>query len=105
MELREILNDVEGFDWDSGNVDKNLTAHGVKNSESEEVFFNDPLIVFTDVKHSQEETRYYCLGRTNELRKLFVVFTLRAERIRIISARDMHKKERYTYEKEIKKNS
>lgn len=93
---------IEGFDWDAGNVAKSAGKHGVGWWEAEQVFFNDPLVVRTDVQHSQHETRYHALGRTNEGRLLHITFTLRSDgtRIRVISARDMHRKERAIYEQE-----
>lgn len=80
------------------NADKNWISHQVSCSECEEVFFNDPLLLYEDMMHSQSECRYYVLGKTNANRKLFIVFTMRKELIRIISARDMNKKERKIYE-------
>jgi uncharacterized protein len=90
---------VIGFDWDSGNAQKN-ELHAVAQSECEQIFFNEPLLILSDEKHSQIETRYHALGRTNDNRLLHVTFTLRKDltEIRVISARDMHKKERAKYE-------
>jgi uncharacterized DUF497 family protein len=90
---------IAGFDWDEGNVRKN-DKHGVSMSESEQVFFNQPLLVIDDTKHSQGEYRFHALGKTNEDCKLHITFTLRntGETIRVISARDMHRKERKIYE-------
>jgi len=91
---------VDGFDWDAGNSSKNDT-HKVSLAESEQVFFNEPLLVLTDDRHSQNEARYHALGKTNDNRLLHITFTLRKHnsKIRVISARDMHKKERAIYEK------
>lgn len=94
----------KSFEWDSGNRDKNWQKHKVTFQECEETFFNTPFIVKTDSKHSQKESRYYALGKTNSERKLFLVFTLRGENIRVISARDMNKKEKVIYENEEKKD-
>ena len=87
------------FDWAEGNVRKN-DKHGVSTAEAEQVFFNQPLLVIDDTKHSQGECRFHALGKTNEERTLHITFTLRnaGERIRVISAREMHKKERKIYE-------
>ena len=90
---------VIGFDWDNGNCKKNKIKHKVETNECEEVFFNKPLLIFPDKKHSEIETRYYALGRTVLDRKLFVVFVTRNNKIRVISARDMSRKERKIYEK------
>ena len=100
------LLECEGFQWDDGNSDKNWIRHGVSRGESEEVFFNRPLIVRKDEVHTTEdEIRYYCLGRTDYYRHLFVVFTVREKLIRVISARDMTRKEKRKYDEEIKRNS
>jgi hypothetical protein len=92
------LQDSTGFEWDEGNADKNWVRHRVSQSECEQVFFNQPLIVAEDWEHSLEEDRFYALGRADADRRLFVVFTLRGEWIRIISARDMMPQERREYE-------
>lgn len=95
--LPKALLSATGFDWDAGNLEKNWLKHGVSPLECEQVFFNQPLIVAPDLKHSDTEDRYYILGRTDTDRYLFLVFTLRGRRIRVISARDMSKKERAIY--------
>jgi uncharacterized DUF497 family protein len=89
---------VTGFDWDEGNRDKNWEKHQVSTRECEEVFFNIPLLLQPDPAHSQTETRHYLLGPTNAGRTLFVSFTIREDKIRVISARDMSKRERTFYE-------
>jgi uncharacterized DUF497 family protein len=93
------LTKISGFDWDDGNARKN-EKHGVSMAEAEQVFFNDPLLLLIDAKHSQEEARYHALGKTDEGRTVHITFTLRGDgvKIRVISARDMHKKERQIYE-------
>ncbi|CAN1530860.1 Ribonuclease toxin, BrnT, of type II toxin-antitoxin system [Methylophilaceae bacterium] len=92
---------IIGFSWDEGNARKNQDKHGVTQGEAEEMFFNQPLLVVGDDKHSQAELRYVALGSTNFDVLLAVVFTLRQEGtlIRVISARPMSKKERMYYEK------
>jgi len=101
----EIFDVVSGFEWDENNITKNWFKHRVYYLEAEEVFFNKPLIISVDIKHSIEEKRYYALGITNKQRHLFVVFTIRKELIRIISARDMNKNEREKYYEKSKENS
>ena len=91
------LSHIKAFDWDDGNRTKNWIRHHVSTTESEEVFFNLPILLAGDVKHSQEEKRYYVLGQTNAGRRLFVSFTIRGDKIRVISARDMSQKERRIY--------
>ena len=94
-----FLNECEGFQWDDGNLTKNWLKHGVTQSEVEQVYFNQPLLLFNDDKHSINESRHFVLGKTDSGRKLFIVFTIRDDLIRVISARDMSKKERLIYEK------
>ncbi|MBI2443336.1 MAG: BrnT family toxin [Candidatus Levybacteria bacterium] len=90
------------FEWDTGNKEKNVKKHNVQNTETEEVFVNDPVIL-PDRTHSQKEERYFAFGVTNKGRKLIVSFTLRGEqqeRIRPIMSRDQSKKERAYYQEE-----
>ena len=87
------------FDWDEGNVDKSWDKHAVRASECEEVFLNRPLLVHEDPRHSTDERRHLALGQSHSGRRLFVVFTVRSDRIRVISARDMSRKERRSYGK------
>ena len=93
------LSSLTGFQWDHGNSEKNWILHQVTNGESEEVFFNEPLLVRPDGQHSSKaESRHYVLGQTNVGRLLFIAFTIRKNRIRVISARDMNQNERRIYE-------
>ncbi len=92
------LPEFEGFDWDEGNARKTWESHRVTQQEAEQVFFNRPLIVADDVKHSETERRYYVLGQTDEDRALFAAFAVSEERIRVISARDMNRRERKVYQ-------
>ena len=97
MDIWDRLGRCTGFDWDEGNLDKNWETHRVAFWEAEEVFLNQPFLVASDPVHSGFEERYYCLGKTDAGRLLFGVFTLRGQLMRIISARDMNKKERRIY--------
>lgn len=99
------LDRIVGFEWDAGNRGKNL-AHDVSDGEAEQVFFSHPLLVLEDSRHSGREARYHALGVTQDDRRLHVTFTLRdiASRIRVISARDMHRKERAIYDAKAKEN-
>ena len=94
------LSEIVGFDWDSGNSRKSANKHDVSQSEAEQPFFNIPLLLLPDSKHNQKEARYHALGKTDTARQLHVTFTLRSggTLIRVISARDMHRKERAIYE-------
>ena len=87
-----------GFDWDDANVLKIWEKHRVSPMECEEVFFNLPLVAGHDEKHSHDENRYYVLGHSDRGRRLFIVVTIRERMLRIISARDMSRKERRVYE-------
>jgi uncharacterized DUF497 family protein len=102
----DIFDYVIGFDWDQDNITKNWYKHSVYYLEAEEIFFNKPLIIAIDVKHSINEKRYYALGITNKQRYLFIVFTIRKSNlIRIISARDMNKNERKKYNEKAQEDS
>ncbi len=92
------LDQLTGFDWDAGNREKNWQKHRVSTGECEEVFFNLPLLLQDDPGHSQTEPRFLLLGQINAGRSLFIAFTIRQEKIRVISARDMSQKERELYE-------
>ena len=93
------LSRITGFNWDEGNSRKN-DRHSVSMAEAEQIFFNAPLLVLDDVVHSQNELRLHALGVTDDGRRLHITFTLRqtGQFIRVISARDMHRKERAIYE-------
>ena len=92
---------VVGFEWDSGNSRKSEIKHAVTQVEAEEVFFNNPLLISADDKHSEVENRYVAFGKTNKGRGLTIIFTLRQDGtlIRVISAREQHRKERHLYAK------
>jgi uncharacterized protein len=96
------LNAVIGFDWDDGNRLKSAEKHSVSVAEAEQVFSDHRLIVAEDAKHSLIEPRYHAMGRTAAGRLLHITFTLRGDgtRIRVISARDVNRKERGIYEQE-----
>lgn len=90
--------DVLEFEWDEGNTGKNK-RHNVIDTECEEVYFDPDKLLLSDVLHSGEEDRFILLGRTRKDRLLFVVFTIRGGKVRVISARDTNNKERTLYEK------
>lgn len=91
---------IAGFDWDNGNGRKSTEKHDVSQAEAESVFFNDPLIIAEDARHSEAEQRFNALGKTNQHRLLHITFTLRRNGtlVRVISARDMNRRERKIYE-------
>ncbi|MGY5810199.1 BrnT family toxin [Rhizobium sp. LEGMi198b] len=94
---------ITGFDWDAGNARKSAEKHDVGQGEAEQVFFNEPLLMVPDARHSAEERRIHALGRTDDGRLLHITFTLRhnQSKIRVISARDMSRKERSYYEQDV----
>jgi uncharacterized DUF497 family protein len=104
-ERLDPLENCIGFDWDEANAQKNWERHRVTQEEAEDVFFNEPLVVRGDRRHSQGEKRYYALGQTSRGRYLFVAFTIRRKLIRAISVRDMNRREQESYGKHEKANS
>ena len=98
MRLPFDISKIEGFDWDEGNIEKNKIKHNVSKKESEEVFLNEPLRFFDDEVHSKKEKRYGVLGKTNKRRRLVIFFTIRKNKIRVISVRNQGKQDRKIYE-------
>ena len=96
--ISDILAKCTGFEWDKHNSEKIKMKHDVTPVECEQVFFNIPVIAGDDVKHSKTENRFYVLGQTDSGRLLFMVFTVHNDKLRIISARDMNRKERRVYQ-------
>ncbi len=105
MDIYKKVQECIGFQWDRHNVQKNWEKHNVSPVESEQAFFNRPLIIVKDIQHSQEEDRYYALEKTDQDRGLFIALTIRKKLIRVISSRDMNKKERKIYEKDEKEKN
>ena len=99
------LENCTGFDWDDGNIHKNWERHRVAPEEAEDVFFREPLVIRSDLRHSKREKRYYALGQTGAGRRLYVVFAVRRKLIRVISVRDMNRNEMATYEKHEEEDS
>ncbi len=102
----DVRNIIDGFDWDAANARKSEDKHGVTQVEAEQVFFNLPVVHVPDEKHSDVEKRFHVLGKTNEDRLLHITFTLRfgGRKIRVISARVMHRAERRIYEEKTQNN-
>ncbi len=94
------MKEIEQFEWDRWNIEKIKKKHNVEPYECEEMFFNE-LFIALDEGHSQKEERFFALGRTDSERLLFVVFTIRVGKVRIISARDMNRKERRIYHEKV----
>lgn len=99
-----IIKEAFEFQWDKGNIDKNK-KHNVLDKESEEIFGSQKKVIMKDERHSLKEERYMVWGKTKSGRKLTVFFTLRKSKVRIISARDMSRKERIAYEKKVQSNT
>ena len=93
----QILLEIIQFVWDKGNEEKSKKSHSVEWCEGEEVFFNFPLYLSPDIKHSEHEERSFAFGHSHANRLLTIVFTIRQKKIRVISARDMNKRERKMY--------
>lgn len=98
-ERNDSLDGCSGFEWVESNTHKNWERHRVSPEEAEDVFFNDPLVVRNDIRHSRREKRFYALGQTSGGRCLFVAFTIRQSLVRVISVRDMNRRERDAYAK------
>ena len=98
MSLKDAIARCEGFEWDEANLHKNWDKHDVTFTECEQLFFNIPLLLADDLAHGDDEDRFIALGRTGMNRKIFLIFSIRSKLIRVISARDMTKNERATYE-------
>ena len=96
---KDPLASCVGFDWDEANVAKNWERHQVTPEEAEDVFFHDPFVLRSDPAHSVREKRYLALGQTGKGRRLFVAFTVRRKLIRVISVRDMSRREVEEYER------
>ena len=93
----KVYKELFEFEWDKGNIEKNK-KHKVEDKETEEVFLDERKKTFKDKLHSDGEERFRVVGKTKKGRLLFVAFTKRKNKIRIISARDINKKEVYLYE-------
>jgi hypothetical protein len=92
------LSQCRGFQWGEGNSEKNWITHKVSRGEAEHAFFNRPLVARAGERRSEQEPRYYALGQTDAGRRLFIVFTMRENLVRVISSRDMSRRERRVYE-------
>ena len=102
--MNDILLKCTGFEWDVPNTEKIRVRHDVAPTECEQVFFNLPLVIGDDLRHSEKENRFYTLGQTDTGRLLFLVFTIRKNKIRVISARNMSRNERRLYQTHEKEN-
>ncbi len=93
------LNKIVGFEWDKWNTDKSYKKHGITPNQTEEVFLDDKVKIQKDLKHQQQEERFIAIGKTTEDKILFVVFTIRKDKIRVISGRNANKREKEVYQK------
>ncbi|MBW1650041.1 MAG: BrnT family toxin [Deltaproteobacteria bacterium] len=103
--MKTVFEQLTGFQWDVGNINKNLIKHNVENRECEQIFFNSPLVILDDLKHSIAEKRQAAFGKTDKGRLLVIIFTERDSLIRVISARDMNRKERSFYNEKRQNHS
>lgn len=94
------LGQVTAFEWDVAN-NGHIARHNVLPEEAEEVFFDENNVQDEDVEHSTDEKRYLIIGKTQEGRLLYQTFTVRVKKIRVISSRDINKKEVQLYEKKV----
>ena len=99
------LDKIKGFEWDKGNIDKSFRKHGITAKEAEEAFLDERTFLQEDIKHSEKEKRFIAISTTNQNKILFSIFTLRNDKIRIVSTRIANKKERRLYEEKIKANT
>ena len=102
---RDFITQPFEFEWDKGNKEKNLKKHGILDEEAESVFFDKKSLLADDLKHSKFEDRFQIVGKSVMESLLTVFFTIRKDKIRIISARSVNKKERKAYEQKIKANT
>ena len=105
MSVKDPLAQCVGFDWDDANAVKNWEKHKVTPEEAEDLFFHDPFVLRSDPADSRHEKRYWALGQTGSGRRLFAVFTIRRKLIRIISVRDMTRREIEEYDRHEKDDS
>jgi uncharacterized DUF497 family protein len=101
----DLIQSCTGFDWDEWNTSKNWEKHRVSPEEAEAIFFCEPLLLRSDAGHSKSELRFAALGKTPEGRGLLVICTVRRQLIRVISARDMNRRESEAYARYEKENS
>lgn len=94
------------FEWDRGNRSKSKTKHNISIEEVEAVFRSGlALPLGVQISPSVTEQRLGLVGPTIDGRLLQIAFTLREGRVRVISARPAHKKERSQYEEILRKIS
>jgi len=87
------------FEWDQWNIQKNEIKHGVSHIEAQSAFYDPLYKLYADLKHSlTTEKRFILYGKSMEGKILMIGFTLRRNKIRIITARSASKKERTIYE-------
>lgn len=95
------LSEILEFEWDKGNIGKIYQKHGITPNEAEEVFLDKNILIIDDIKHSKSEERFMAIGKINQGSVLFLAYTIRKNKIRIISARKADKIERRLYEQNI----
>lgn len=83
------------FDWDKGNLD-HIAVHKVVSEEVEEALLGDPLEIDFGITEEGEE-RWSYLGETSSARLLYIVITLRGDKVRVITAFDAEKHDKLFY--------
>ena len=101
----KVIKEPLSFDWDDGNINKNFERHHITTNMAEEPFKDKSLLTFPDPSHSAKEDRYNLIGQTHDKDLLFITYTIRKTKIRIISARVADKKERKFYENQKTKKT
>lgn len=91
--------------WDSVKAQSNLAKHGVSFAEAAEVLIDPLALTVFDTAHSENEERWFTLGRSEKGKLLAVAHTYRTAgaasvQVRIISAREATRREREQYENE-----
>ena len=82
-------------EWDDNKAAKNIEKHKINFEDAARIFLDERRIEYYDELHSDKEDRYKVIGKVDEV--LFVIYTERGERLRLISARYANKKEVQEY--------
>lgn len=96
MDIEYLLNDIL-FEWNTEKASANLKKHSVSFESACEIFF-DPFLKVVDIEFIDGEKRETVIGLNLEWKTLFVVYVMREESIRLISARIAMKGEKVDYE-------
>ncbi|WP_310429924.1 BrnT family toxin [Chamaesiphon sp. VAR_48_metabat_135_sub] len=89
------------FEWDEEKAKSNISTHDVSFDEATSVFEDPLFLTFADPEHSIQEQRFVIMGESARGRLLVVSYTERADATRLISARQVTRKERKAYESDL----